>query len=60
METLEKIKEITQLMSVDGTKFYQNGNKSAGIRARKYAQELKVLLQEFRKQIIEERKEENA
>ena len=35
METLSKIKEIVELMSVDTTKFFENHNKSAGIRARK-------------------------
>ena len=36
METLEKIKELTELLSVDATKFFK-GNKSAGTRARKSA-----------------------
>ena len=40
MDTVEKIKELTELLSVDANKFYQ-GNKSAGTRARKTAQELK-------------------
>ena len=44
METLEKIKELTELLSVDATKFFK-GNKSAGTRARKSAQDLKALLQ---------------
>jgi hypothetical protein len=47
METLEKIKELTELLSVDTTKFFK-GNKSAGTRARKSAQELKALLQKLR------------
>jgi hypothetical protein len=55
METLEKIKELTELLSVDATKFYK-GNKSAGTRARKTAQELKSLLQSFRGEILDERK----
>jgi len=60
METLEKIKELTELLSVDATKFYK-GNKSAGTRARKSAQELKALLQEFRTEVLEHRKtEKNA
>ena len=45
METLEKIKTLTEELSVDSTKFF-NGNKSAGTRARQTAQELKDLLQE--------------
>ena len=56
METLEKIKELTELLSVDATKFYK-GNKSAGTRARKSAQELKALLQQFRGEILQGRKE---
>ncbi len=60
METLEKIKELTEVLSVDATKFYK-GNKSAGTRARKTAQELKALLQKFRGEILDHKKnEENA
>jgi hypothetical protein len=61
METLEKIKTLTEQLSVDAIKFY-NGNKSAGTRTRKTAQELKSLLQEFRIQILEHSKKgsENA
>jgi len=60
METLEKIKELTELLSVDASKFYK-GNKSAGTRARKSAQELKALLQKFRAEILEHGKtEKNA
>jgi hypothetical protein len=55
METLEKIKELTELLSVDATKFYK-GNKSAGTRDRKSAQELKDALQQFRKEILEHSK----
>lgn len=55
METLEKIKVLTEQLSVDATKFY-NGNKSAGTRTRKTAQELKALLQEFRIEILDHSK----
>lgn len=54
METLEQIKAIVETLSVDTTKFYA-GNKSAGTRARKSAQDLKSLLQDLRKEILEER-----
>lgn len=54
METLEQIKELVEKLSVDTTKFY-GGNKSAGTRARKSAQEMKNLLQDLRKEIIEEK-----
>jgi len=56
METVEKIKELTEALTVDADKFYK-GNKSAGTRARKTAQELKALLQIFRVEILSERKE---
>jgi len=60
METLEQIKVLTETLSVDVTKFYA-GNKSAGTRARKGAQELKALLQKLRGEILENRKTtENA
>ncbi len=55
METLEKIKTLTEELSVDSTKFF-NGNKSAGTRARKTAQDLKSLLQTLRTEILDERK----
>jgi hypothetical protein len=54
METLEQIKTMVETLSVDTGKFYA-GNKSAGTRARKQAQELKNLLQDLRKEILEER-----
>jgi hypothetical protein len=58
METLEKIKLLTEELSVDVTKF-NKGNKSAGTRARKQAQELKSLLQQLRIEILNKSKENN-
>ena len=55
METLEQIKTLTEELSIDATKFFK-GNKSAGTRARKSAQELKALLQTLRNEILDERK----
>lgn len=57
METLEQIKVLTEQLSVDTTKFF-NGNKSAGTRARKSAQELKALLQKLRGEILDNKKEQ--
>ena len=57
METHEKIKALTEELNVDATKFYK-GNKSAGTRARKTAQDLKALLQNLRTEILDERKKE--
>jgi hypothetical protein len=59
METLEQIKVLTEQLSVDTTKFF-SGNKSAGTRARKSAQELKSLLQKLRGEILEFKKNDNA
>ena len=58
METLEQIKMLVETLSLDATKFY-NGNKSAGTRARKSAQEIKALMQTLRTEILENRKKEN-
>lgn len=55
METLEQIKALTESLSVNATKFF-SGNKSAGTRARKTAQELKALLQKLRTEILESKK----
>ncbi len=57
MDTLEQIKEMTELLSVDSTKFFK-GNKSAGTRARKTAQEIKALLQKLRGEILDHKKTE--
>lgn len=56
METLEKIKNLTQELAIDATKFFEKGNDSAGTRARKLSQDLKSLLQTLRIEILEERK----
>ena len=57
METLEQIKALVETLVVDTTKFY-NGNKSAGIRARKVSQELKAAAQKLRTDILNHSKEE--
>jgi hypothetical protein len=59
METLEKIKELTETLSSETTKFFEKGNNSAGTRSRQMAQELKSLLQQLRQEILEERKKGN-
>ena len=56
METLEKIKSLTQDLIIDANKFFEKGNDSAGTRARKLSQDLKSLLQTLRTEILEERK----
>ena len=56
METLNKIKDLVEKMSVDTQKVYDKGNRSASIRARKYAQEIKFLISTYRKEILDEMK----
>ena len=58
METLEKIKTLTETLSSETTKFYEKNNNSAGTRARKAAQEIKELIQILRKEILAHTKEE--
>jgi hypothetical protein len=57
METVNKIKELTEQLSFDSEKFFK-GNNSAGTRARKTAQDLKSLLQQLRGEILEFRKKD--
>ena len=57
MEIIEKITELVDEIKMDSNKFYQKHNKSAGIRARKSAQELKQVLQELRMDILNKSKE---
>ena len=59
METIEQIKSLTEELNVNIIKFYK-GNKSAGTRARKSAQDLKKLLDGLRKEILSERKKEDV
>lgn len=54
MEILRQIKDLVEKMSVDTAKVYEKGNRSASIRARKYAQEIKQLVIDYRKEILEE------
>jgi len=56
METLKKIKDLVERMSVDTQKVFDKGNRSASIRARKYAQEIKQLIGVYRKEILDEMK----
>jgi hypothetical protein len=60
METLEKIKQLVELMSTDAEKVFTKGNRSASIRARKCAQEIKSLAGQFRKEILDEIKKHDG
>jgi len=52
MELLENIKDLVERMSVDTKKVFEKGNRSASIRARKNAQELKKIIASYRKEIL--------
>jgi hypothetical protein len=54
MDTLNKIKVLVEKMSVDTQKVFEKGNRSASIRARKNAQEIKFLMVTYRKEILDE------
>jgi hypothetical protein len=58
MKTLEQINTLVEQLSAETTKFFDKGNKSAGTRARKSAQELRELMQVLRKEILNHSKEE--
>jgi predicted Zn-dependent protease with MMP-like domain len=60
METLKKIDELFMNMKVDTEKVYLKGNRSASIRARKYAQEIKQLIGIYRKEILDEMKKHDV
>ena len=45
---------IQKVLLVDEQKVFEKGNRSASIRARKYAQEIKQLVGVYRKEILEE------
>ena len=53
MDTLTKIKELNEILSYDSQKAIEKGNKSAATRARKTAQEIKNLLQDLRKEVLD-------
>jgi hypothetical protein len=60
MDSLKKIKDLVEKMSVDTTKVCNKGNRSASIRARKYAQEIKESIKIFRKEILNEMKKHDT
>tara|TARA_B100000287_G_C20343835_1_gene666948 strand:+ start:200 stop:385 length:186 start_codon:yes stop_codon:yes gene_type:complete len=60
MELIDKITELLDEIKMDGNKFYQKGNKSAGVRARKHAQDLKKILQDLRMDILQKSKDSDG
>jgi hypothetical protein len=53
MDTLNKIKDLVEKISIDSKKTMK-GNHTASVRARRNAQELKLIIPKFRKEILDE------
>jgi exonuclease VII small subunit len=52
MELIEKLENLMATLKEDSIKFFEKGNKSAGVRTRKGAQEMKNALQDLRKEVL--------
>eukprot|EP01050_Picozoa_sp_SAG11_P001462 SAG11_NODE_62_length_19006_cov_6.513143_33_plen_58_part_00 len=52
MELIEKLENLMTTLKEDSIKFFEKGNKSAGVRTRKGAQEMKNALQDLRKDVL--------
>ncbi|GJQ12118.1 hypothetical protein GpartN1_g3909.t1 [Galdieria partita] len=51
MDKIEELKSLINTVEEDCDKFFEKGNKAAGVRARKTLQEIKKLAQELRVEI---------
>ncbi len=51
----EQIKQLILESEADVVKFYEKGNKSAGVRIRRSMQNVKTLAQELRKDVLDKR-----
>lgn len=47
-QKLMELRECVETVNKDASKFFEKGNKAAGVRARKHLQELKTIAQELR------------
>lgn len=52
MDKLNHIKNIVESMETDAIRFYEKGNKSAGIRYRNYLNGLQKYAKEERKNVL--------
>ena len=57
MEKFEELKAMIAGMEEDVTKFYEKGNKVAGVRVRKTLQDVKSFAQAMRQEISTKNKE---
>jgi len=52
MEKFQEVKDLILSTEVDAGKFFEKGNKAAGVRLRRVLQEVKQLSHEVRKQVL--------
>jgi hypothetical protein len=57
MEKFEDLKALITSLEEDATKFYEKGNKAAGVRLRKGLQEIRTLSQSLRQDVSAKNKE---
>ena len=60
MELFDQIKQTVEQAEKDAIKFYEGGNKAAGVRLRKAMQNIKGLAQELRLDVNKTRLEREA
>ena len=58
MELFEQIASVVEAAAGDADKFYNKGNKAAGVRLRKAMQEIKKLAQDVRLDVAAKNKAE--
>jgi hypothetical protein len=56
MEKFEELKTLIASIEDDATKFYEKGNKAAGVRLRKGLQEVRTLSQTLRQDVSSKNK----
>jgi len=56
MNKYEEFVRKVEESGADAVRFYEKGNKTAGVRLRKFMQDIKVLAQECRNEVIEKSK----
>jgi hypothetical protein len=57
MEKFEELKTLIASIEDDATKFYEKGNKAAGVRLRKGLQEIRTLSQALRQDVSAKNKD---
>lgn len=58
MENFEQLKTLIAGLEEDAVKFYEKGNKAAGVRVRKTLQEVRTLAQAMRLEVSAKNKKD--